>query len=100
MQSVEIENVKPGMILANDVKNDRGMVLLPRGSELTDQLIARLENSGVESISIQNAGGGQDEFEKKKAVLDQRFSLVMSIPIMVELHDLMVQRLKTECGVE
>ncbi len=43
-RSVRIEDLRPGMVVAQDVLNDRGALLIGRGSEITSALVERLRN--------------------------------------------------------
>jgi response regulator RpfG family c-di-GMP phosphodiesterase len=42
--ALEIEDLKTGMVLAEDVLNSQGVVLLGRGSSVTEALLLRLDN--------------------------------------------------------
>jgi response regulator RpfG family c-di-GMP phosphodiesterase len=43
---IEVAQLRPGMVLAEDVLTDRGLVLVGRGTAVTEPLLHRLENFG------------------------------------------------------
>ncbi len=46
-RSVRIEDLCPGMVIAQDILNDRGVLLIGRGSEITSALVERLRNQAT-----------------------------------------------------
>jgi HD-GYP domain-containing protein (c-di-GMP phosphodiesterase class II) len=46
---VRVEDLRPGMVVAEDVLNDRGALLIGRGSEITAALVERLRNHAAAS---------------------------------------------------
>jgi hypothetical protein len=47
VREMPLKLVHPGMTFAEDVKNDAGVLLLPRGYEVTEGLLARIRNFQV-----------------------------------------------------
>jgi hypothetical protein len=52
MRRVFLENAKPGDEVAEPVKNDRGMVILPKGAKLSVQMLAKMRRMGVREIVL------------------------------------------------
>ena len=52
MRRVDVRQLAPGTVLAAAVTSASGVVLVQAGSELTDPLIARLLQLGVESVLV------------------------------------------------
>jgi putative nucleotidyltransferase with HDIG domain len=50
---VKIENISPGMIVEQDIFTDDAILLIPKGSLLTEQLIAKLLEFGMFNIKIE-----------------------------------------------
>jgi response regulator RpfG family c-di-GMP phosphodiesterase len=46
IQTVILKDIKPGMVLAGEVKTKKGVLLIQKGHEITDILITRLLNIG------------------------------------------------------
>ena len=55
MPRVKTESLEPGLVVAVDVKNMDGMLLLPQGCELTERHIGILQAWGIAEIQIEAA---------------------------------------------
>jgi hypothetical protein len=55
MLRIKSELLQKGMVVANDVKNIDGMLLIPAGCTLTERQINILQAWGVAEIEIQNS---------------------------------------------
>lgn len=71
MQKIPIQRAAAGMVLAKPVARDNGMVLVAAGTALTEQLLFRLENMGVEQIVVEGnpvdlSGGRGGEIAAQK----------------------------------
>lgn len=53
MQKIPIDLAAPGMKLAKPVTKEGGMTIMAEGMELTESLIARLENMKIDRITVQ-----------------------------------------------
>lgn len=51
-QHLALSDVKPGMILSDDIVGPQGQVLLPKGAILSAATIALLPGHGVESLAV------------------------------------------------
>ena len=71
--SIPLKEAKPGMVLAEDLyMKDGKIILCKKGTVLTDKLIDRFENLGVECILI-----NQDmSEEERKAALEEKLKLI------------------------
>ncbi len=81
MQSVSIDEVKPGMILAADIEQS-GRLLLPAGSVLTNNNIAVFQRQGVESVLIVTSEGQEPDEQS----IDRAFMYVRDYFMFVD-HD-------------
>lgn len=54
MQKIFIESVEQGSIIAKDIINDDGRILLSKGTVFKDNLIKRLENAGISEVFIED----------------------------------------------
>ena len=97
MPRISIENAQPGMVVTEEVVNDKGMVLLPPGNSLSEVLISRLKKWNVQTIVIGEAGGAgaapREEVFKAPLVneafenhLEEKFKPVLDDPIMQDLY--------------
>lgn len=53
MRQVFLEDAQPGDEVAQPVKNDRGMVILPKGAKLSVPMIAKMRRMGVLEVVIE-----------------------------------------------
>jgi hypothetical protein len=53
MRLIILEEAKVGDEVAEPVKNDRGIVILPEGAKLTSSLITRLAKMGVRELLVE-----------------------------------------------
>ncbi len=71
--TIPLQKAKPGMVLAEDIYTTNGkMILCKKGTELTEDIIYRMENMGIESIVIEEH---MDE-EKRKKLLQEKLELI------------------------
>lgn len=79
MQKIPLQLAKPDMVLAKPVTRENGMVLVAAGTVLTEGLIAKLGNMGVELLVVEgealDMGGGcsAEVLAKKRERLDHLF---------------------------
>ena len=94
MIRVNIVDLKPGMVLAQAVQNQQGVLLLDAGTKITKKNIRIFKSWGVNEFSVKGelnspkTGGETPEAEMRDAVemeLKAKFSDVMNDPVMVEI---------------
>ena len=56
-QHLALSQVKPGMILSDDLLDQQGQVLLPKGAVLSARTIALLPGHGIEVLAVLLPGG-------------------------------------------
>jgi hypothetical protein len=96
MINLTIDEIKPGMILAQPVRNPQGVLLLEAGARISKKNIRIFKSWGVLEATIKGkmtaAGGrtGDTEFRVKESVekeLKEKFSDVLDDPVMVEIFN-------------
>lgn len=96
MQTVNINDVQPGMILAADLKQGNRM-LLPAGSILTNKNITVFKNQGIESVQIVPSGGSEpdeDSIDKSFVYARDYFMFVNhDDPVIMQMFDVAVYKL-------
>jgi len=83
----------------NTVVNDNGVTLIREGTELTNPLIERLKNLGIEQIVVQGCSRKTEgKAEKPLSVLEReleaRFRPTQSIPVMRQLKEIFLRELR------
>jgi hypothetical protein len=100
MQKVPITLVKPGMILAKPVINEKGMPLCAEGTELSANLIDRLKKMNVNTLTLKghpvDLGESEKTTQEKLQDLTERFSRVEGDPIMDKLKDAIASAIASE----
>lgn len=87
MQRIPISLAKPGMLLAKDLvrpENPAGPAICGKGMELTDSLLERLRNMGIQSLTVQGHPvwmEGDKTLEQLLQELEYRFSHVDQDPL-------------------
>ena len=89
------------MILAQKIVRPDGVLLCQAGAELTEGLIRMLDRMNFESIPVQATTGESPEerearLSEEEAALQDRFSRVMSDPVLVRLYEALSRRIREE----
>ena len=56
MARINLEDIRPGMVLASDAKDRNGRILLGAGNELTDKHLKIFKMWGITDADIKNVG--------------------------------------------
>jgi hypothetical protein len=56
-QHLALTDVKPGMILSDELLDQQGQVLLPKGALLTANMIALLPGHGIDMLAVLRSDG-------------------------------------------
>jgi hypothetical protein len=90
MQKVPIDLVKPGMVLAKPILNDKGMALCAEGTELSASIIDRLIKMNITHVTLKgnpiDLGIEIKSKEQRVQDLNTRFSKIKDDPIMDKLR--------------
>ncbi len=91
---LSLGKLKPGMVLAEPVRNFQGLLLLDAGAKLSEKNIRILKSWGVAKASVEGEskrkkrGDSESEKEARLAIekkLEEKFSDVMTDPVMLEI---------------
>jgi len=94
MITVDLEEYKPGMILAESVSSRQDVLLLKEGTELTERKVWILKSWGISKVSVegeQDEDINSDKIKESKAMetikkeLKEKFSDVLEDPVMEEI---------------
>ena len=93
-QDIDIGAVLPGMVLAADLKDERGAVLLRRGTALNQVHLAALRGRGIKHCKIVvEAPGAGAALAHKQARLQQRLARLFRHSAGIEASDALFQLL-------
>lgn len=102
MAKISIDKAEPGMVVTDGVTNDKGMILLPPGTELSETLINRLKKWNVQTVTVKGdstASGESEQDNSGDAIFQQqqmdeeleqriekKFEPVMNDPVMADIY--------------
>ena len=104
MQTISISLAAAGMVLAREIRSSdkpNARILCGKGVELTDPLIARLRQMGIESVSVEGHPikiEGEQTVDDMLSALDQRFSRVAHDPLMLRIKEIYRRRILRSMG--
>ncbi|MFD2117126.1 HD-GYP domain-containing protein [Paenibacillus yanchengensis] len=75
MRLLPVTNCKPGMRLAKKIFSEEGLVLLSEGVELTNRLIQRLSEYGIQYVYIQDAK--TEDIQVQSLISDETFHVAL-----------------------
>ena len=73
-QHLALAEIRPGMILSDELLDAQGHVLLPRGAVLSAATIALLPRHGIESVAVLVAGAAGEQAEADPAAVQKRLA--------------------------
>ncbi len=94
MYLVSVGELEPGQVVAKAVTNASGAVLCPPGLELTQAIIDRLVNAGIDHVAIEGGATDVARVQERIDSLNTRFSGVTD-SLLIKLKEAMETRLRT-----
>ncbi len=94
MLTLNIDEIKPGMVLAHPVYNGHGVLLLESGARITKKNIRIFKSWGVDEITVKGEVTRADDTpgqpeprinESDEMQLKEKFADVLDDPVMVEI---------------
>jgi hypothetical protein len=104
MQKIPLSLAQPGMALAKDVvraENPNGPPICGKGVELTETLIERLRNMGIQSVTVDGHPvrmEGDKTLDELLEDLDRRFRRVAGDPLSDALKEIYRNRMIRSLG--
>lgn len=77
---VAIDEAAAGMVLADEVRDRQGNVLLAKGAELSEALLQALRKRGVEGIRIEDDGMAPEELAAERERQERRLAHLFRKP--------------------
>ena len=92
---VSIEKLKPGMVLAESVRNHQSMLLLEAGKKISARAIRIFKSWGVTHVTVRSRGKGSEESVSDPAeagadiesMLKKKFADTLNDPVMVTIME-------------
>ncbi|MEW6267424.1 MAG: hypothetical protein AB1641_30500 [Thermodesulfobacteriota bacterium] len=102
MKRIPLDQAQPGMILAQKIVRNDGVLLANKGAEITDSLLRVLARLNFETVQIEVQEAAESPDDKaarlleEEAAIQARFVKVESDPILAELKKALLDRLHKE----
>jgi len=106
MQNIPISLAAAGMVVAREIKtagDAAGRMLCGKGVQLTDSLISRLRQLGIESVVVEGHPvkmEGEATLAQMLEALDRRFSRLTNDPLMMKIKLIYRKHLMESMGEE
>jgi hypothetical protein len=104
MQNIPITLAAPGMVLAQEIRNNNNpssMLICGKGIKLTESLLNRLQQMGIQSVSVEGRPvrmEGEPTVQEMLASLDMRFSRVNDDALMMKVKALYKKQILRSIG--
>jgi len=104
MQNIPLTLAKAGMVVAKELKvseDPASMTICGKGVKLTDSLINRLEQMGIQSVNVEGHPvkmEGESSVEEMLAALEQRFRRAGDDPLMLMIKDIYKKQIRRSMG--
>jgi len=95
MQKIPLKRAAPGMKLAKPVVNEKGVVLIGAGIELTEGIINTLEKKEIDRVIVEGSPLGETGKPPEERIdeLNARFRNVSDDSVMMHIKDVFVERI-------
>jgi hypothetical protein len=102
MIRLTVDKLNIGMVLAQDVARDDGVILMGKGSALSEDALRLLERLEIESVVVEGDQFASDEerqafLKKAEEDLDMRFSRVEDDKVLMAIREMFRKRIKNGC---
>jgi hypothetical protein len=95
MPRIPIGEAQPGQKLVRPAVTRTGMVMVQPGTELTEAIIQRLQNLGIDSISVEGrVAGDAKPLDEALRELDERFAGHEQHAWMMQLKAIVARQLR------
>ena len=98
MKSTPMDQVRAGDVVAEDLRNDAGGILIGAQTTLTEIHLQRLKTADVATVMVAEAENAasttQPLVEQRIEALNRRFAAVED-PLLLQLRDLATRRLQS-----
>lgn len=98
VNKIPLEQTQPGMILAQQIVRQDGVLLAQKGAVLTEPMIRMLDRMNFTSVPVETASSETPEERKARVAQDiqalkSRFSRVAQDPVLLELARAVARRI-------
>lgn len=89
MQRIDVDELKPSMVLAATIKDPIGNVIFLRGAQLTEKHITILKNRNIKIVSVEGdrTDKGAGLTEAQDAEIERRFSTAGTHSVVLKIKE-------------
>ena len=98
MKKVSIDEAEAGEIVARPVVTTGGVVLVRPGTQVSAELLARLDALGIDTICLEGPSPDAKPLDELMQALERRFAGHEQNPLMMELKAVVAARLAQGAG--
>ena len=92
---ISINAAEPGMVTTDPVMDEKGRTICGPGTELTGNLLGRLERMGVSILHVESgAGADEGDCQARRDEIEARFAHVGPGNLLSELKSVLLERLR------
>ena len=73
-KEVDLDDAGAGMVLAAEVLDHQGSVLLPKGAALTDSLLTSMRRRGIDSVQVVDDGVSPEQLAAERERISARLA--------------------------
>jgi hypothetical protein len=93
-KEVELDDAEAGMVLAAEVLDHQGSVLLPAGAPLSEQLLTSMRRRGIDSVRIVDDAVSSADLAAERDRVEQRIAQLFRRPDAGAAHALLRAELR------
>jgi len=102
MIRLTVDKLTTGMVLAQDVTRDDGVILMGKGAAVSEDTIRLLERLDIESVVVEGDQFASEEerrayLKEAEEQLDLRFSRVEDDKVLMAIREMFRARIKKGC---
>lgn len=102
MIRLTVDKLTTGMVLAQDVTRDDGVILMGKGAAVSEDTIRLLERLDIESVVVEGDQFASEEerrayLKEAEEQLDLRFSRVEDDKVLMAIREMFRTRIKKGC---
>lgn len=88
-KQLDLDDAEAGMVLAADVLDHQGSVLLPAGAPLTEALLTSMRRRAIDSVSVVDDAISSEDLARERERVDARMAKLFRDPAQNEANGLL-----------
>ena len=93
-KQIDLDDAAAGMVLAADVLDHQGSVLLPAGAPLTEALLTSMRRRSIDSVRVVDDAISSEDLERERERVDARLAQLFRSPAPGEANAVLQAELR------